>query len=81
MSKSCETCQQVKAELEFRSQGEKRSRVDKYLAASERALLKGTSSMVLEEERVAMEMELRNIQDANRTIIHVRALSIRNTIN
>lgn len=71
ISNSCKSCQQVKAEFELKSQEEKRSRIDKYLAASKRALLKDASSMVFDEACVVMEVELRNIQDANKTILYV----------
>ena len=55
--------------MQLRMQGDKRLRVDTQLLTSKRALLNDAGST--NEESVAMEVDLRNIQDANKSILYV----------
>ena len=60
--------------MQLKMQGDKRLRVDTQLTTSKRILIKSASSV--NEEGVAMEVDLRNIQDANKGILYVRATPI-----
>ena len=60
--------------MQLKLQGDKLSRADRQLAASKRALVENAHSGVSDHETLAKVVELRNIQDADMSILQVRDL-------
>ncbi len=58
--------------MQLSVQGDKRLRVDTQLITSKRAVLQNAIS--IDVEGLAMEVDLRNMQNANKSILYVGAL-------